>query len=138
MVNQRKKGQRFELEIVQLLKEYGLDMEAKRNLEFQEGSVDIATSLPFAIQCKNTKSWAPNPTQSYKQALDGSKKLKHETVPVVFHRITNKGEYAIINLYHFFDLLKALMHFQEQVSRLQRQLLDVTTPQSPMSLEEKN
>lgn len=56
----RRKGRAYEQEIAKKLRDWKIDENAKRHLEFQfqeaEEGRDIDTILPFAIQCKHWKS----------------------------------------------------------------------------------
>lgn len=59
MINQRRKGHSFERSVAGMFKE--LYPDSKRHLEYQfeeSNGVDVYAG-PFAIQCKNTKQYAP-------------------------------------------------------------------------------
>ena len=70
----RTKGHSFEREFAQRLR--ALDPTAKRNVEeTQDGSVDIKTRLPLAIQCKCLGRWSLTPHKILEQAVEGMGKL---------------------------------------------------------------
>jgi hypothetical protein len=63
----RTKGHSFEREIANRLK--AIDPMARRNVsESQEGSFDILTRLPIAIQCKCFARWHMSPHDVFEQA----------------------------------------------------------------------
>ena len=67
----RTKGHNFERLIANVFKE--VDPTAARNLEeYREGTVDIRTKLPLAIQCKRMRKW-PSPYKVMQQASDGAR-----------------------------------------------------------------
>lgn len=100
MVNSRKKGHDWEREVANKLKE--IDPTAKRNLEYQEGSMDIGTQLPFAIQCKCMAN--PSVYFVFRQAKEGAKKVNK--IPVAIIKRTNKETIAVMELEDWLKLVK--------------------------------
>lgn len=97
---QRTKGHSFERFIARELQ--SLDPEARRNVtETQEGSYDISTSLPIAIQCKCMKKWHISPHEIYAQAALHAKTRQ----PVGVVRIDNKRPDLVIISWEFFKEL---------------------------------
>ena len=99
-INARKKGHSFELQIVNLLKEYGYEAVSSRseskNLDDQK--VDIVDDTPFYFQCKAVERMK----ESYHDILASMKKGK---VPVILHKRNNKGTVAVLDIKDFCDLL---------------------------------
>lgn len=98
--SQRTKGHSWERSVARDLQE--IDPAAKRNLEYQEGGTrDIVTQLPLCVQCKNQK--VPKFHQAIREARHG--KLDHE-LAVGAVKVTNQGEYAIMDWSDFMKLLR--------------------------------
>ena len=100
----RTKGHGFERQIAQCLRH--LDPSAKRNVtETQEGSFDITTDLPLAIQCKCFSRWHTSPHDVYAQAADAAGEL----MPVAVVRIDRKKpDLAILSWDDFISILEIL------------------------------
>ena len=99
-INSRKKGHKFELDIVNMLKVYGYEAVSSRseskNLDDQK--VDIVDNTKFYFQCKHVERMV----ESYHDILASMKKGK---IPVIFHKRNNKGVVAVLTLKDFNDLL---------------------------------
>ena len=92
----RRRGHDLERQVARDLREF--DPTAIRNLEYQEGSVDICTKLPFAIQCKNQA----NP--SVWQALREAESAANSKMPLA---VVRRGKQTVAVLY-WKDFLKIL------------------------------
>jgi hypothetical protein len=99
--SQRVKGHSFERRTANLLKQF--DPTAKRKLEYQEGSVDIETQLPFAIQCKCQKQ--PSIFNAIEEAKLGKKKSNKLWALAIIKRDREEPIYAMPES-DFIDLLK--------------------------------
>lgn len=101
----RVKGASFERYIAIRLRESGLDPKALRNMsESQQASVDILTSLPLAIQCKNLGRWSTTPHAVWLQAAEG--KLHCDDKPMGIIKITRKDPVlCFLSLDDMIDLL---------------------------------
>lgn len=64
--------------------------------------IDLQGTEPFAIQCKNTAR-----TINYPDVLKGMQH-KQEEYPVIFSKVTNKGEFVILRKEDFCELLLML------------------------------
>lgn len=82
-----------------------LDANARRNVtETQQGSYDITTKLPVAIQCKCFSRWHVSPHDVYEQAH----KHADGRIPVGCVKIDNKKPVlAIISWDDFLNFLEA-------------------------------
>lgn len=103
---QRRKGHNYEREKARELTELGFP--AKRLLEYQEGfGVDISCpTLPFAIQCKVGKN--PPWYQAVLEAEDSNLTKSKSCIPIAFVKKDVVGEFAIIKLKDFYNILKVL------------------------------
>lgn len=100
--SQRVKGHSWEREVAQRIRE--IDPNSKRQLEYQEGmGIDIATTLPLAIQCK--AMMRPNFLQAFKEAKN-SVKVKNGAHPVVAAKADHKGNYMLFDFEFALELLK--------------------------------
>ena len=99
---QRTKGQAFERFIANELKP--IDSTARRNVsESQEGSYDILTELPIALQCKCFSKWHVSPHSIWQQAKDHA----GTRIPVGVVRIDRKKpDLAIISWDDFKELIR--------------------------------
>lgn len=112
MVNSRRKGKTFELEIVKHLKE--VYPNAKRQLEYQEGfGYDIANTGRLRIQCKNYEAYAPitKIEEAYSACND-----ENGCIPVLVTKGKNKPTMAVIPFYFFKELVKL---YQQQEDKCQ-------------------
>lgn len=79
--SRKEKGSRLERQFAQMLRESGLDSNARRMVmsgAIRDWKSDILTSLPFSFELKNQETWKP---EAYmKQCIEGKK--DHE-LPVV-------------------------------------------------------
>lgn len=97
----RAKGHSFEREIANRLK--AIDPMARRNVsESQEGSFDILTRLPIAIQCKCFARWHVSPHDVFEQA----QKHAGNRMPLGVVRISRKRPDLV--LMDFEDFMKIL------------------------------
>ena len=84
----RNKGHSWERKVARDIREF--DKDAKRLLEYQVGfGYDLSTSLPFNIQCKNSRR--VNFIEALQEADVGNGK-----VPLAICKVTGKGEYAFL------------------------------------------
>jgi hypothetical protein len=98
--SERNKGHKWERAVANSL--HIVDPTAKRNLEYQEGGTrDIMTRLPFKIQCKNSKR--PKFLDAVREANTNKDKDEMGLGAV---KVTNKGEYAIMEWEDFLRLLR--------------------------------
>lgn len=87
----RAKGHSFECDIANKLKP--LDPSARRNVsESQQGSFDILTELPLAIQCKSLARWTRTPHAIWQQAKDHA----GDRTPVGVVKITRKAPILVV------------------------------------------
>ena len=107
----RRKGRAYEQEISRLLRDSGIDPDAKRHLEFQyqeavEGR-DIDTALPFAIQCKH---WKSTPSISSMEQIQTSDEYPFRMC--ILKRSQKKGvtglEVAVVDLHVMLVMLRML------------------------------
>jgi len=108
MVNARKKGIRYELEVVKKYKEVGFENAKTSRFASKmtdDKWVDIMEVWEYLPQCKNYKS-----NFSIKQAIDLLKWIKKEFknwVPLIHVRITEKRKSVVVlDEQDFFNLLK--------------------------------
>jgi len=103
-MNSRKKGNTFEIAIMNLLKEYGYQATTSRNSSkvLDDSGVDLDTDFPFNIQCKSLERTPP-----YQQILKDMPKNK---IPVIFHKRKHQGTVVVMGLDDF-------MNISELVSR---------------------
>lgn len=104
-IKAKKKGNAFELQIVNLLKEYGYDAKTTRfaSRELDNLGVDVLTSAPFNIQCKAVERLSPG----YHEIL---KDMPRDKTPVVFHKRNNKGITVTMDVKDFCDLMLFKKH----------------------------
>lgn len=100
----RRKGHSFERDIANRLK--ALDPTARRNVtETQEGSFDITTELPLAIQCKSLGRWSLTPHVIWEQAHMHAK----GRMPVGVVKITHKApELVILAWDDFYKMIESI------------------------------
>ena len=110
MVNARKKGIRYELEVVKRYKEIWYENAKTSRFASKmtdDKWVDIMEVDPYLPQCKNYKS-----NFSVKQAIDLIKRIKKEFknwVPLIHVRITEKRKSVVVlDEQDFFNLLENL------------------------------
>jgi 3-methyladenine DNA glycosylase AlkC len=110
----RSAGHSYERTIVKELKELGFDVvtarSESRNMDNKKVDVfsplGVDNSLPFYVQCKNSKS-RPN----YHKILN---EMPDDRVPIILHRQTHKvntkfvtdGDYVIMKKEDFYNLIK--------------------------------
>jgi hypothetical protein len=99
-INARKKGNSYELQIVNELKELGYDVGSSRNesRKMDALKVDIVGDIPFHIQCKAVEKGV-----TYHQTL---KDMPMDKVPVIFHKRNNKGTVVVMKQEDFYIMLK--------------------------------
>lgn len=91
----KQKGNLFETEIAQQLRESGLDKEARRmpaSGAVEDMKSDIKTSLPIHFELKRQETWSVD--KYYEQALAGRK--QHEMAIVVMKK-SNKEAMALLS-----------------------------------------
>ena len=114
MSNSRRRGNHFELQIVNELKEmgYGVATSRQESRAMDAKKVDIVSvnhgsgkDLPYHIQCKNTKTHV-----KYWEILNV---MPTDKIPVIVHKKTRKvnlnfiteGEYVVMSKENFYNLL---------------------------------
>jgi len=99
-IHSKNKGNRFELEIVQLLKDNGYDAVSSRSesKNLDDKGIDIVTNAPFNIQCKHVERMS----QPVHKLLAS---MPFDKTPVVLHKRNNKGVVVCMRLEDFKDLL---------------------------------
>ena len=100
----RVKGHSWEREIANRLKP--LDPSSRRNVsESQEGSFDILTELPLALQCKCLSQWRLTPHAIWQQAKDHA----GDRIPAGVVKIDRKKpELVILAWDDFYNLVEAI------------------------------
>ncbi len=91
----RQKGQEFERQISQDLRQSGLDKNARRmpaSGAIEDLKSDIITDLPIHLECKRQEAW--NVDSFYQQAVSGKK--QHE-IPIVVMKKNNKNAMALLS-----------------------------------------
>lgn len=107
MINGKKKGNRYEVQIANEL----TDLTGKKhytnryiNQLADARKVDVSSSLndstPLNIQCKNTKN-----NVNYSKFIKEMDLFNQEGINIVFSKITNKGEYCILKKQDLYSLL---------------------------------
>lgn len=107
MVNGKKKGNRYEVQIANEL----TDITGKKhytnryiNKLADNNKVDISSTLndgtPVNIQCKSTTN-----NVNYSKLIKEIDLLNDEGINIVFSKITNKGEYCILKKQDLYSLL---------------------------------
>lgn len=104
-INARKKGNTFELQIVNFLKVYGYHAVSARSesKNLDDKGVDIVDNTRFYFQCKAVEKMK----KSYHDIL---KDMPKEKIPVVVHKRNNKGVVVAMKLEDFADLLLFKQH----------------------------
>jgi hypothetical protein len=100
MTNARKKGNGYELQIINELKELGYDAVSSRSesKRMDDKGVDIIDNTDFYFQCKaNERLSMP--------VHEILRSMPREKIPVVLHKRNNKGTVAVIE----WDLFKRLL-----------------------------
>jgi len=112
MVNNRRRGHSWELEMIHLLKKMGYSKAVSSRQEsrtLDAAKVDICYTPPFNFQCKlHTKK------VDYPKILG---EMPEEGINVILHKYSTrdkqnfmtKGTYAILNLKDFLELIKPLI-----------------------------
>lgn len=104
---QRTKGNSWERTVVNYFKNIGFK-KVQRHLEFQkmeaEKGVDLDHTGCFSVQCKNMAKF-PNPKKIFSQIKDQKGQSKLGIV-----KVTNQGEYAILQLSDFLKIVKILVN----------------------------
>jgi len=97
-LNAKKKGNVFEIYIMNLLIKYGYKATTSRNSSkvLDDLGVDIDTDFPFNIQCKSLERTPP-----YQQILKNMPKNK---IPVIFHKRKHQGTVVIMELQDFMNI----------------------------------
>jgi hypothetical protein len=100
MIKSKKKGNAFELQIVNLLKEYDYDAASTRATDrsLDNKGVDVLTSAPFNIQCKAVERLSPG----YHEIL---KNMPTDKTRIIAHKVNNKGTVIVMDITDFADLL---------------------------------
>jgi len=99
-MNQKKKGNRFELEIVNEIIERGWEAVSSRSesKNLDDLQVDIVDNTPFYFQCKHNERLSM-PVHEILRTMPKDK------IPVVLHKRNNKGTVAVIEWAQFKKLL---------------------------------
>ena len=100
-INAKSKGNRFELEIANLLRECGFNAVTSRleSKALDDAGVDLFTDAPFNIQCKHTERFS----MPVHELLSG---MPDNKTPVVMHKRNNKGTIVSMGLEDFIKILK--------------------------------
>lgn len=110
VANSRRKGHRFEREIVNQLKE--IYPNAIRQLEYQEGfGYDIANTGKLRIQCKNYANYAPinKIEEAYGACTDDN-----GCIPVLVTKASGKDIMAVVPFYFFKELIKLYQEKEDE------------------------
>lgn len=102
----KEKGRRLELRFAKLLREYGLDKDARRMFgsgSFSHFKSDILTRLPFHIECKNQEQcrfW------DYWEQADAHRTANK--TPMVVYTSNNRPIMVILKAEDFLSILKEI------------------------------
>jgi hypothetical protein len=101
----RRKGHAYERQIAAEFREMGwTEAATSRNTNrlADEQGIDLQHTAPFAVQCKCTAQHV-----QYSPILK-TMQYKQGEYPVLFSKLTQKGEYVVLKKTHFYELLRML------------------------------
>lgn len=106
-MNSRAKGKRGELEIAQILKNYGYD--AHRSVQYSgaNGDADVVGLPGVHIEVKRVEAL------NIEKAMEQSKRDARGEIPAVFHRKNGKEWKATVRLEDFIKLYKQAKAFEK-------------------------
>ena len=101
MINSKNKGSAFEREVVNKIREAGLDKYARRSI--MSGAAfelaDLKTSLPYAIECKSLAKMA-----IYRLWDQACRQATASKLPLLVTKANHKPILAVIDFDHFLEL----------------------------------
>ena len=100
----RARGNAFEVQIVNLLKQYGYEASSARysSRALDDAGVDIDTNAPYYIQCKYVEALRPGA----QEIIKGMPQVPGQ-VNILAHKRANKGTLITMSITDFCDLLLA-------------------------------
>lgn len=113
--SRKSKGVRLEHKVASLIREYGLDKDAKRMIgsgAFDGWKTDLFTKLPFSFEIKNQET--TKPWEWYKQAKEQSSIAKP---PIVVFSGNFRPIMAMMEIQIFLNLLKEIEDLKDLLNK---------------------